>query len=123
MRTSTVLVTLAAAAASAAPVAQQSEYTFQVSGWNAGCSRSGCSADFKVAGAATTDYPKHPAFEAACHVDGEGADYTACKLTSGSGSSVSRSVKAKLLEATRVEGENTIAHIQVSYQHADEDQA
>lgn len=122
MRTSTVLVTLAAAVVSAAPVAQASEYTFQVSEWNAGCGRSGCSANFKVSGAATTDYPKHPAFEATCFVDGEGADYTPCKLTD-TGSAVSRSVVAQLLPSTTVEGENTIAHVQVSYMHADEDQA
>ncbi|KAK8090434.1 hypothetical protein PG997_005395 [Apiospora hydei] len=94
--------------------------TWDVTEWDAGCNNDGCTYQFKIAGAATSDYPARPAFSASCtgqSVDGKVYnDYTDCKLDSKDvkGSLVSRLNKPEQLLGTR-----TVVPLQVSFQFAD----
>ncbi|KAK6076067.1 fimbrin [Seiridium cupressi] len=120
MRTAAVLATLASAVSATTFKVQAVEgYDWSVTGWSAGCDRSGCYYDFNVSGPADDQNPKRPAFLAYCAGSGEGAPYSECDLLDEA--DVARQVVAKLLPATRANGTNTIAHIEVSLQYTDLD--
>ncbi|KAI0134685.1 hypothetical protein BJ170DRAFT_591646 [Xylariales sp. AK1849] len=120
MRIAAVLTTLAMAV-SAFPAAMKVEavegYDWEVTGWNAGCARAGCSYDFNVSGVATDNAPARPAFLAYCYGFGEGSPYQVCDLLDDA--SVDRQVVAKLLPATKSNVSDYITHIQVSLQYTD----
>ncbi|KAI1171407.1 hypothetical protein F4777DRAFT_582974 [Nemania sp. FL0916] len=83
MRAAIILTALASASSASAAVmriaADTMEYNWDVTGWNAGCARSGCYYDFNITGAANlTSKPPTPAFKAYCAGDGEGSPYRLC---------------------------------------------
>lgn len=120
MRTFAVLATLAAAVSAVDFKVQAVEgYDWSVTNWSAGCARSGCYYDFNVSGVADDQNPARPAFLAYCSGGVEDAPYDECTLLDEA--DVDRRVAARLLNATRANNTNTIAHIQVSFQYTDLD--
>lgn len=118
------VATLLSAAATAAPVEVEARqtpavegYSWSVTDWYAGCSRSTCVYGFNITGAAHD--PNIPSFSARCDSwAGEGAEYTPCGVNDeGPGN---RGVFAKLLAVNET---GTGAHIQVSYKWTDLEQA
>ncbi|KAK5135753.1 hypothetical protein LTR08_004739 [Meristemomyces frigidus] len=97
------IITLLAATASlttsstAAPTGTSSgkdtaEYRWQVTGWSAGCARSGCYYDFNVTGPEDGNIP---CFQAYCSGDDVGY-FKQCEILSGSSTSSIPSVAAEL---------------------------
>ncbi|RYP74791.1 hypothetical protein DL769_003938 [Monosporascus sp. CRB-8-3] len=125
MRVGSLFAALSAAAVSNAMTfrvmsaeEQKMDYVWEVTGWSAGCARSGCYYDFNItAEANTTSFPQRPAFSAYCHGFGEGAPYELCDLLMEP--KVPLAVEAKLLPADRAPNATTKANIQVSVQHID----
>ena len=119
MQFSAALVAVTAAVlASATPVPTPTGTgnSWLVTGWEGGCSRSGCYAHFQVSSPPSTSNPPAPAFNASCSLSGEGADYTDCTLN-GAEEAAGKSVVSRLLPAIRQPGETTIARFEVSFQY------
>ncbi|KAK8041778.1 hypothetical protein PG993_006301 [Apiospora rasikravindrae] len=120
MRASTVFATLAATVAASPVATRAADYQWDVTEWDAGCNNEGCTYQFQIAGAATSDYPARPAFSATCagqSFDGKVySEYADCKLDSKDtkGSLVSRLNKPEQLLGSR-----TVIPVQVSFQFAD----
>ncbi|KUI58537.1 hypothetical protein VP1G_05852 [Cytospora mali] len=89
-----------------------SNYTWTVTGWDAGCSDSGCYADFNVSAAAWKT--SIPAFKAYCSVGPEGASYQGCEVLD---EETERHLVSARLEAVNTTG--TGAHLAVSYEFVD----
>ncbi|EPE30068.1 hypothetical protein GLAREA_12791 [Glarea lozoyensis ATCC 20868] len=114
----------AAVIAAPAPVPQTTNnptYSWDVTGWSAGCARAGCYYDFNITAPAHGTNPTVPAFSAYCSGSengfGLGGDYRACNIFDDL--PANRGVVAKLLPAPTGSG----AHIQVSLQWTDLEQA
>ncbi|KLU91335.1 hypothetical protein MAPG_09856 [Magnaporthiopsis poae ATCC 64411] len=126
MQFSTALIAATAAVlASASPIASgpgaNIDKQWLVTNWEAGCSRGGCYAYFKVSSPASADGPAAPAFNVTCDPHNEGADYSPCTWN-GDEPAAGRSVVSRLLPAIRKDGETTIARFEVSYQYPLADQ-
>ncbi|KAI1845107.1 hypothetical protein JX266_008654 [Neoarthrinium moseri] len=118
MRGAAVIATLATAvSAKFFNIQAVEDYDWDVTQWTAGCDGDGCYYDFNVSGIASDRNPARPAFLAYCSGSGEGAPYEECDLLDEA--DVARRVVAKLLPATRSNGSDTVAHIQVSFQYTD----
>ncbi|KAG4420408.1 hypothetical protein IFR04_006424 [Cadophora malorum] len=88
-------------------------YSWSVTGWSAGCARSGCYYDFNITAPAYNDIP---AFSAYCSGGPEGAAFKPCGVFDDLPGN--RGVAAHLLEAETGTG----AHIEVSLQWTDLEQ-
>ncbi|KAI1355144.1 hypothetical protein F5Y01DRAFT_270924 [Xylaria sp. FL0043] len=124
MRVAVLLTALAGASSSVSAAvmriaAESMEYNWAVTGWSAGCAKSGCSYDFNITGAENlTQYPKTPAFKAYCAGFGEGSPYRLCdRLDDGKTDAI---VVAKLLPSNTTNGTRH-AKIQVSLKYTDLD--
>lgn len=120
MRSAAVLTAMASAVSAVGFRVQAVEgYDWSVTGWSAGCARSGCYYDFNVSGPADDQSPARPAFLAYCSGFGEDGPYEECNLLDEA--DVARRVVAKLLPAIRSNDTNTstIAQIQVSFMYTD----
>ncbi|KAL7622937.1 hypothetical protein AAE478_006616 [Parahypoxylon ruwenzoriense] len=126
MRVTSVLTAVAGASSASAAVMQIAATTLSwnwtVTGWSAGCARSGCYYDFNVTGIGNdTSRPARPSFKAYCSGQGEGADYRACTALEEAGTDYS--VVAKLLPRNTAVNETSPAppQIQVSLKFTDLD--
>ncbi|KAL8389076.1 hypothetical protein RB595_008807 [Gaeumannomyces hyphopodioides] len=122
MHFSAFLAATAAVLASASPTPISSvaaagiEKTWNVTSWEAGCSRSGCYAGFAVSAPASNGNPEAPALNATCRIENEGGAYSECTWK-GAEPAAGKRVVSRLLPAVRVDGMNTIARFEVSFQY------
>ncbi|KAI0974105.1 hypothetical protein F4678DRAFT_399347 [Xylaria arbuscula] len=122
MRANILFAALAGASSASASVfriaAESMEYDWAVTGWSAGCARSGCYYDFNVTGAENlTQYPPTPAFKAYCSGDGEGSPYRLCQRLDDEDTDAL--VVAKLLPSNTTSNGTRHARIQVSLKYTD----
>ncbi|GAW17032.1 hypothetical protein EKO27_g4030 [Xylaria grammica] len=122
MRAGILLTALMGASSASASVmriaADSMEYDWAVTGWSAGCARSGCYYDFNVTGVQNlTQRPATPAFKAYCSGFGEGAPYRLCdRLDEEDTDAI---VVAKLLPSNITANGTRSAIIQVSLKYTD----
>ncbi|KAI0479758.1 hypothetical protein F4859DRAFT_449114 [Xylaria cf. heliscus] len=122
MRADIIFAAIAGASSASAAVlriaADTMDYSWEVTGWSAGCARAGCYYDFNVTGAENlSSNPATPAFKAYCAGEGEGSPYRLCtRLDDGKDDAV---VVAKLLPSTTQEDGSRPATIQVSLKYTD----
>ncbi|KAK8048234.1 hypothetical protein PG994_009964 [Apiospora phragmitis] len=119
MRASTIFATLAATAAATPVAIRAADYQWDVTEWTSGCTNDDCSYEFKIAGAATSDYPARPAFQASCsgasHDGGIATQYAPCKIEGYVGGTM----VSRLNTPSELLGSRTVVPIQVSFQFAD----